>query len=847
MGSRGKASSPTPGFSARPDDANQSAEWLATKPKYPFLTTRFSNERVASRCGVHTIGHGKGRRGIWTLSDQVSVYMRGPKDWEQIKSWNSHIDFESTEQIAPKRAFGSDGHDEDHPATYPPLAYPTSAYPPSRLIRTWDLQRYRIPRDWMPEWKAPDPFPTQTDKADGNKPRADTREGLESKGADATGLTSKIDNEPVDTGGSHEKHDSVTLGPTSSLDTIMRDDDQEPTNKEAESSVIRADIGGEAVNTGLLGNEDNVPSIVIPRTSPDTIPKNNEATRSSFAVIEYTNHDNIGHPSDKDDTPSIKVATSPPSITPKIIEDSKPASGSSMNKKSSDLKGSNRWSNVPASDLTPTVPKSLPSTIGSASPVSHATVPEDNATDTRLPKNGPAVEVTTSVPKSLLNTNEMVTPKLSYADILKSTTAATTVLNSTNKNLINGTSPSFSTIPERQKPSYTTLKSKTGQGEKSKITSDGGNKGSAIEVTTTVSKAVLGAKKPAHLTSNTRTEKEETSGTWGGKSGKSNVPGIGGSTSVSAKTMQHDIIRRETNEPKAPISGENDNNPIRKMVAVDKHIVPGIVTTAAVPETGAGHDSIQVEIKETLTSASGDNEDNRAKHIRETEDAIPSNEVDASMLDTIAQQGKSNPETTEANNTIPENTNNNTNVSVPPGDENTATAIEITTTSPVDTTSRHYSIDDVGTEETLASELKFPNTQGFEISHKKTPAHIADMAGNADCRENNTMEQLSTHLSGLSVGQPEPLQQDETIAADQAQDENADESSKSKKKRKPKKKKNKSSSEAVPEVQFEGPYADGQFTKLVFPHTSDPYKILPFFIVEILDYACRLNIPNISG
>lgn len=279
MSDNDEASASIPGSEA--EEPTQFTDWPTSMPERPFVMIGFPKKRYPARCAVYTIGNGKARRGIWTLSDQVSMHMKEPEEWEQHKSWNSHMDFNSTEERLPTRVFGSEGHEEDHPATYSPPAHPPSAHPPSKLIWTWDLQRYRIPKDWMPERQAKVPLPAQTKKEDKDKSGTRTSKGLGGNGIEMTVLDSNIDSKPIDTGLTHGKGDLKMQETTSCPDTATRIDDVEPKTSKAASPASEAIMNIEAVDTGLPDNEDDAPNILMARSSLSVIHKTNETTSLS--------------------------------------------------------------------------------------------------------------------------------------------------------------------------------------------------------------------------------------------------------------------------------------------------------------------------------------------------------------------------------------------------------------------------------------------------------------------------------------------------------------------------------------------------------------------------------------
>ncbi|KAH7310937.1 hypothetical protein BKA65DRAFT_161519 [Rhexocercosporidium sp. MPI-PUGE-AT-0058] len=118
--------------------------------------------RHPAQC-IYTVDLGIERRRVWSLSDQMTMHLNDPedpKDWEkQVRFWNSHIDFDSVDDIAPKKAFGSECCEEDYP----------SKYPPTELLRIWYLRHCEGPQDLSPEADIPEPLSAHTENDNGEE------------------------------------------------------------------------------------------------------------------------------------------------------------------------------------------------------------------------------------------------------------------------------------------------------------------------------------------------------------------------------------------------------------------------------------------------------------------------------------------------------------------------------------------------------------------------------------------------------------------------------------------------------------------------------------------------------
>ena len=307
------------------------------------------------------------------------MYMKEPEAWEQHKSWNSHIDFDSTEARIPKRAFGSEGHEEDHAATYPPSAYPPAAYPPSKLIQTWDLQRYRIPKDWKPQWKAPASSSVHTSADGRDMSEVGTYGKPASSGAETRMLNSRIEHGPMNAGASLEKDvvPVVQTNPTTD-DTVIRNGDLEPKSKNVTSTTTEAGMGNKSVDTELPDNQHDIPSSSIARSTPNIKPETNVASESLPEAMEDKNAVKPAHVSVTGEVRQSKVTRSAPTNPPKTIEGAKPVSDPSTNKKAPNNKGLRHWTEGPATQSADSVPSSGPSSAKTAKPTDATTMNKKN-------------------------------------------------------------------------------------------------------------------------------------------------------------------------------------------------------------------------------------------------------------------------------------------------------------------------------------------------------------------------------------------------------------------------------------------------------------------------------------
>ena len=437
------------------------------------------------------------------------------------------------------------------------------------------------------------------------------------------------------------------------------------------------------------------------------------------------------------------------------------------------------------------------------------------------------------MPNSLTKPIALVKP-ISYAEMLKGKTVQTKPSDGKNALLTsNRTTQQPEIIAQSSKPATSTSSSTTNKTAATNTLSKGKDgpedKAPALQVATAVNEMATKSSQSVDPMLDASNNKKEISGTLGKKRGRGKAPKPEVTASASDNSIQHKILRHETNGATASISREASNDAIKPRLATNKDNIPSINTSTAASDQGNRNYPLQPDIKEGASGISGDAKNNRAESTRSPNKLIiPVVKEDVSKPDTVTQQIKVNPKTPGVNTAIPEDAANKSSGRKPYGNEDIVPAIERTTTSLPDTINRHHSNNEIGTGETLASGLKTHISQGIKTSPLKKSADVPNMPKDAE-KDANNMEPLNTHLSELSVGQSETPQQKDPPAIDQEQDANADDSSKPKKKRQ-RKKKNKSLSEAVPVVQFEGPYANGQSISI---HPSlfiaHPHKVLSVF------------------
>ncbi|KAG4436206.1 hypothetical protein IFR05_008302 [Cadophora sp. M221] len=271
------------------------------------LSVSLPGSRHPSQC-IYTIGIGKDHRRVWTLSDQLTMLLNDPNDpndpngWEkQLRFWNSHINFESLEDIAPRKAFGSECGEDDYPAKYPPTSYPTSAYPPRKLLREWYLQHREPPEDPQSETDIPEPQSPHTEDSDedesgkgtGLKPEIDevaasTSEAIidtENRDGTETGTSPEPDINEAATSISEAADNKEAVDPghadTRVPESLTAHIDKDNGNKSGKQKCPELEANGaansmpeivdnKAVDTGLLDNEDGVPAIEVTTPSAET-------------------------------------------------------------------------------------------------------------------------------------------------------------------------------------------------------------------------------------------------------------------------------------------------------------------------------------------------------------------------------------------------------------------------------------------------------------------------------------------------------------------------------------------------------------------------------------------------
>lgn len=272
--------------------------------------------RHPTQC-IYTVGVGNKTRRVWSLSDQLTMYLndlKDSKDWEkQMRFWNSHIDFESVEDITPRKAFGSECGEEDYPAKYPPTAYPISAYPPSELLREWHRRNRELPEGSQSETDIQEPRSPHTEDFDedesrrgtGLNPEIDevatsTSEAIiddENRGESGTGTSIEPDINEVAASNfeTADGKEAVYLGHadtgipeslTAHIDNDNGDKSRKQKGPETDikgttTSMPEAIVDNKAITNGLLDNEDGVPTI------EDTIP-------STESAIWHSREDRIG-------------------------------------------------------------------------------------------------------------------------------------------------------------------------------------------------------------------------------------------------------------------------------------------------------------------------------------------------------------------------------------------------------------------------------------------------------------------------------------------------------------------------------------------------------------------------